>query len=275
MSHEVAVVKVEQDRFNPANVHRNRTSYFRNTVEDELVSIAISDWTNSDSCDRNGSPSMARAILKPAMAEELATNAAYAMTNRDQNIIIPLVSKKDYTIKKKTIAVKLDDEGWKKYTSHTFGGWETLQAAIEESNPELKGKITAISMVRPEGFTGLRFDVRKGWNVRSTVSADTSGGKAKTQYYLVGDNLHENRRDIKYFDTQAEARAWGIELMNTDPLINRVNVRAKIQREDNTDLVKLVRKVSSATAKFDVSFVHMKTPTPKTEGWIVGFDYHV
>lgn len=274
MGHAVVAIKVEQNEYKPERVNQRTNPWFRNTMEDELVSIAIDNWTSSDSCDRNGSPSMSRAVVKPAMPIELAESAAYEMTNRDQNIIIPIISAKDYTIKKKTITVKFDDAGWKRYTNGHFGGWSVVEEAIVATNPELKGKITKIAMVRPEG-SSERFNVRDGWTVRSTVEADTSGGKAKTKYYLVGDKLHEQRNNIKYFDTQAEARAWGVEVMNNDPLINNVSVKAKIQREDDTDLVKLTRKVSSATAKFEVSFYQMKTSTPKHDGWVVGFDYHV
>lgn len=272
MGHTVVVIKVEKDAYKPERLQQNR-GYYRNTMEDELVSIAIDEWTYSDSCDRNGSPSMSRGIIKPAMPIELAEAAAYKMTDRDQNIIIPIISTKDYTIKKKTISVKFDDAEWKRYTTGHFGGWDVIQAKIETTNPELKGKITGLSMVRPDGAPE-KFKVRDGWNVRSTVEADTSGGKAKTQYFIVGSGLHEDRPNIKYFDTQAEARAWGIEVMGRDPLINNISIKAKIQREDGTDLVKLTRKVSTATAKFEVSYFQMKTTTPRHDGWMVGFDYH-
>lgn len=268
MGHSVAVVKVEQNEYDPKK--QSTSPYYRTTREDELISLAVQNWQWLDDHDRNGSPSMSRGHVLPAMPEELAGNVAAEKTDRDQNIIIPLISKNDYTIKQKTITVKLNDAEWKQYTKGY--GWGVIEKKIEETNPELAGKITHLLRVKPEGSD--RYDDRAGWTVRSTVDADTSGGKAKTQYYLVGDKLYKDRKGIKYFDSQAEARAWAVTVMDNDPLINNVSVEARVRREDGSSVVKLTRKVSSATAKFTVSYVHMKTTTPKTDGWLVGFDYH-
>lgn len=272
MGHGQVVVKVEQSEYKPKAASQ-QSGYWRTTPEDELVSIAIDNWTSRDDCDRNASPSLSRAVVKPPMAEELAYAAANEWTDRDQNIIIPLISKKDYIVKKKTITVKLDDAEWKQYTGPFYGGYTVIKNKLEEIAPELVGKISEFKRVVPDGTK--QFDKQAGWTVRSTVDADTSGGKAKTQYFLVGDELHKDRRDIKYFDSQAEARAWGVEVMNNNPQINKLSVEARIRREDNSAVVKLTRKVSSAVAKFEVSYIHMKTTTPSRDGWVVGFDYHV
>jgi hypothetical protein len=149
--------------------------------------------------------------------------------------------------------------------------WGFLEKKVEQLMPELAGKISNARL--DTGDIKFYNSVIPFWNVRSTVEADTSGGKTKTVYTLLVDNSPRNSPSDEY-PTQAAARAAGVKILTENIAVTNVEVKAKIVREDNTSLVKLSRKVSSASAKVIVEYIKMKTETPRTDGWMVAFSYH-
>jgi hypothetical protein len=234
-----------------------------------IVSAAVDLWRQGD-YDRNGNPYAGNPImLEPKAIEMLNDFESYPTKSRDDSPIVPLIDKRDYEVKTKTITVKLDDAEWKEY----IGGqkWGFLEKKVAQLLPELAGKISNAKL--DTGDVKYYNDVTPYWNVRSTVEADTSGGKAKTIYtLLVNGSAHRSPKEE--FPTQAAARAAGVKLFNENTAVTTVDVQAKVVREDNTSLVKLTRKVSSASAKVIVEYIKLKTETPRTDGWMVAFSYH-
>jgi hypothetical protein len=220
--------------------------------------------------DRNGDPYADNPIMvDPKPIEMLDNFESFPTKSRSDSPIVPIIDKRDYEVKTKTITVKLDDAEWKEYMSNN--GWNFLPDKVKALMPELADKICRVRL--DTGDAKYVREVTPYWTVRSAVEADTSGGKAKTVYtLLVNGAPYQSPKDE--YQTQAAARAAGVKLMTENLSVTTVNVQAKIVREDDTSLVKLTRKVSSASAKVIVEYVKMKTETPRTDGWLVGFSYH-
>lgn len=274
MGSSTVVIKVSESDLEPAARSTSRSNLFGNyfPVQNEkhqrIVSAALSLWRQGD-YDRNGNPYAGNPImLAPKPIEMLDDFESYPTKSRDDSPIVPLIDKRDYEVKTKTITVKLDDAEWKEYIR---GQWGYLQKKVESVTPELAGKISNVKL--DTGDVKYYNDVTPFWNVRSTVEADTSGGKAKTVYTLLVDGSKQNS-PREHYPTQAAARAAGVKLLTDNLKVTKVEVRAKIIREDDTSLVKLSRKVSSASAKVIVEYIKMKTETPRTDGWMVAFSYH-
>lgn len=275
MGSSTVVIKVSESDLPPATTRTSsRSSIFGNyfPVQNEkhqrIMSAALDLWRQGD-YDRNGSPYAGNPMmLAPKPIEMLDDLESYPTKSRDDSPIVPLVDKRDYEVKTKTITVKLDDAEWKEYMR---GQWGYLQTKAETLLPELAGKISNAKL--DTGDVKYYNDVTPFWNVRSTVEADTSGGKAKTVYTLLVNGSKQNS-PREQFPTQAAARAAGVKILANNLAVTEVEVKAEIIREDNTSLVKLSRKVSSASAKVIVEYIKMKTETPRTDGWMVAFSYH-
>lgn len=274
MGASTVVIKVTESDLAPVT-HSSVSSYRfgnyypeQNRKNQRIVSAAVELWRQGD-YDRNGNPYAGNPIMvAPKPIEMLDNFESYPTASRDDSPIVPLIDKRDYEVKTKTITVKLDDAEWKEYIR---GPWGFLEGKVETLLPELAGKISSAKL--DTGDVKYYNSVTPFWNVRSTVEADTSGGKAKTVYtLLVNDSKRDSPREE--YPTQAAARAAGTKLFNENMAVTTVDVQAKVIREDNTSLVKLSRKVSSASAKVIVEYIKMKTETPRTDGWMVAFSYH-
>lgn len=275
MGASTVVIKVSESDLAPVTSSESRRSslfgnYFpaQNGKNQRIVQAAVELWRQGD-YDRNGNPYAGNPImLEPKAIEALDNFESYPTASRDDSPIVPLLDKRDYEVKTKTITVKLDDAEWKEYIRNP---WRYLEGKAEKLLPELAGKISNAKL--DTGDVKHYNNVTPFWNVRSTVEADTSGGKAKTVYtLLVNGSKYDSPREE--YPTQAAARAAGTKLFNENTAITTVEVQAKIVREDNTSLVKLTRKVSSASAKVIVEYIKLKTETPRTDGWMVAFSYH-
>jgi hypothetical protein len=275
MGSSTEVIRVRESDLEPAATRSTSRSYgfynypTKNEKHQRIVSAALDLWRQGD-YDRNGNPYAGNPImLAPKPIEMLTELGSYPTKSRDDTPIVPIIDKRDYEVKTKTITVKLDDAEWKEYMSNNR--WNFLPEKVKMLMPELADKICRVYL--DTGEEKYVRDITPYWTVRSTVDADTSGGKAKTVYtLLVNGSAHQSSRDE--FPTQAAARAAGVKLMTENLSVTTVNVQAKIVREDDTSLVKLTRKVSSASAKVIVEYVKMKTETPRTDGWMVAFSYH-
>lgn len=275
MGASTVVIKVSEADLPP--VSNSSVSSYRfgnyypeqNRKSQRIVSAAVSLWLQSDNCDRNGNPYADNPImLAPKPVEMLDNFESFPTKSRSDSPIVPLIDKRDYEVKTKTITVKLDDAEWKEYMRSQ---WGFLEGKAKQLLPELADQISRVKL--DTGDVKYYNNVVPFWNVRSTVEADTSGGKAKTVYTVLVDGSKHNSPREEY-PTQAAARAAGVKILTENIGVTHVDVKAKIVREDNTSLVKLSRKVSSATAKVVVEYVKMKTETPRTDGWMVAFSYH-
>lgn len=269
MGHSTATVVITKDEVLPVSNYtiNSYSSRNYNSLESRILQSGIEKWgreeANRYDSPRAGNPKM----LKP-LPEELAYDAieeAITRTGSDTSPIVPLVDPRDYEKKTKTVTVTLNDEEWRQYMKgHSYN---VIQNKVDEALPALKGMVTGYRIEGKSGFSG---DMLEGWNLKSVVEADASGGKAKTVYLIVADGKTLDAE----FDTQALARAAAVKVMKDYPSVLEIDVTAKVIREDNTALVKVRRVVRSASAKFTVTYIKMKTATPRTENWLVGFDYH-
>lgn len=268
MGHETATIRVRPDELpEPLKPSSNSGFYaVRDNLEDRILRAALDEWRME--AGGGDSPRCGTPVMLSSEAEELAFDKAeeYVRKNRTEvTAIVPVVTSAGYEIRTKTLTVKLDGEEWRKYIS---GGWYgVLKNKIAEAMPQQFGKVVNWSIVDADK-SGR--DSAKGWTLNSKVEADASGGKAKTVYLVSIDGKLQK----KQFETQALARAASVEFLEKNPQVLEAEVTAKTIREDGSALVKVRRVVRSATAKVTVSYVHMKTTAPKTDGWIVAFDYH-
>lgn len=272
MGHATAYEFVELNEIPDASTNCSVFGRMYRSLEDRIVGVAIEKWEDEEP----GSANAGEAVMLEPTPEELA-NAAIdkhfkAKGGYYTSPIVPIISEKDYEIKSKTITVKLVGDEWAK---HIHDGWRStiVWEKINEALPELKGRISEATIVYPEETRHPEFNTRPGtgWTVRSTVDADTSGGKAITVYRLLIDGKTYEKTE---YATQALARAAGVKLMEESPTIQKVEVMPRIVREDGTSVVKLTRKTKQATAKYKVEYIQMKTNTPTTAKYFVAFDYH-
>lgn len=242
----------------------------RASEAERASSVAHDKWANDYDSER-GSAYHYPAKLTALTPVELANQALYDADRGRETTVVPLMKKSDYTVKSKTLNVKLTDKEWKEYLSSYSHDVLTKKAA--ELFPEAKGSIFSVQVVVPDEDPKRAWNRQKidGWKVQSRVEADTSGGKAKTVYYILANGQEQKTE----FESQAEARAYGTKLMQTNMAVTTVNVKARIRREDDTDLVKLTRVVSSATAKIVIKYTKVTKPNPGRDGFLVEFWYHI
>lgn len=272
MGHATAYEFVELDEIPDSSTNCSVFGRIYRSLEDRIVGVAIEKWEDEEPGSANAGESV---MLKPA-PEELA-NDAINQHFKDKggyytSPIVPIISTKDYEVKTKIITIKLVGDEWAR---HTHDGWRStvVWEKINEALPELKGRIVEGTIIYPEGTRQNEFDNRPGlgWTVRSTVDADTSGGKAITVYRLLIDGKTYAKTE---YATQALARAAGVKMMEESSTIQNVEVMPRIVREDGTSVVKLTRKTKQATAKYKVEYIQMKTEKPTTTKYFVAFDYH-
>jgi hypothetical protein len=267
LGHSTATVIVRKDQV-PAPVANNNT-WLRvdNSLESRITTAAIKVW-HEDEADRYDDPRAgAPKLLKPAPEELAWQKAEEAVDQRRGEVtaIVPLMDRRDYEKKEKTLNLVLSDADWREYMKGN--SYDLLQKHIDILMPEQKDMVVSFEILnRPKNS----FDNAAGWTIKSVVEADASGGKAKTVYLLVADGKTLKNE----YTSQALARAAAVQVVKDYPNVLEVEVRAKIVREDNTSLVKVRRVVRSATAKLKVTYIKVKTATPRTENWLVGFDYH-
>lgn len=281
MGHTLITEKVEPEQVEAAKTEQSHFGFYPSrygqSLEERVLSAGVARWNDEESGRYDSVNAGTAHMLKP-VPEELVSDVLSEFNNThnwsSDSPVVPIIAKSEYELKKKTISVKLDGKEWQeKLTGYSYG---LLARKAVEQFPALKGMITGTQVVVPDVVESKspyvrNYDPAAGWTVKSTVEADTSGGKAKTWYKLSlgGRNVVQQK-----FETQAAARAYGVELMGRDVTISSIDVTAEILREDDTALVKIRRNVKQATAKVVVEYVVMKTSTPKTEGWYVSFDVH-
>ena len=272
MGHSTAVIVVNKDNVAPAEPRANTYSTWmpvRDSLEERILSAGVGIW-HREEADRHDSLNAGDAKFMPPMPEEIAVRNIDDMVTRGgyNNLIspvIPIIDRRDYEKKEKKVSIVLNDAEWREYVKGN--GYEVLPKKIAELMPEQKDMVLSFKI---DGREGYPKDHSTGWTLKSVVEADASGGKAKTVYQLVADG----KAGTKEYDSQALARAAAVQLVKNHPDVLEIDVVAKVVREDNTALVKVRRAVRSATAKVTVTYIKMKTATPRTDGWLVGFDYH-
>lgn len=241
----------------------------RSSEAERASDIAHQKWNDDYDAERGGAyhyPAKMTALVP----EELANQTLNDADRGQVTVVVPLMKKTDYTVKTKTLNVKLTDSEWKEHLASYSNGVLFRKAA--ELFPEAKGSIFSVTVVVPDEDPKKAWNRKAtdGWKVQSRVDADTSGGKAKTVYYILANGQEQKQE----FDSQAEARAYGTKLMQSNLAVTTVNVKARIRREDDTDLVKLTRVVSSATAKITIKYTKVTKANPARDGVLVEFWYH-
>jgi hypothetical protein len=241
----------------------------RASEAERASSVAHQKWNDDYDAERGGAyhyPAKMTALVPG----ELANQILYSAERGRETTVVQLMKKTDYTVKNKTLNVKLTDKEWKEHLSSYSN--DVLFRKAAELFPEAKDSIFSVSVVVPDEDPKKVWGRQKtdGWKVQSRVDADTSGGKAKTVYYILANGQEQK----KEFESQAEARAYGTKLMQSNLAVTTVNVKARIRREDDTDLVKLTRVVSSATAKITIKYTKTTKANPARDGFLVEFWYH-
>lgn len=277
MGHSTHISEISQEELDSHNAWQEKERKIalhswpgeKSTKANTLLSMAINDWRDDPDMDR-GNASWASAEMVTPLPKEVAlgVNCSHEVSSR-KSIVIPVIDEKDYEIKESRVTIKLDGKEWADYL-----GSETnvLLNKVLATKPELNGMITSIQTVDASGDKTISARGLKHWKVVSTVKADTSGGKTKNVYYL-SPAVYPIANQT--YPTQALARAAAVEILNSRSDILTIEVKAKVEREDSSSLVTVLRDVKSATAKVVVSYAKVTTKTPaRIKSYLVGFDYH-
>lgn len=267
--HSVTLTQVEVDAIEVSRGY---------SKADEILSAAIRDWGDNEASRHesfNGGPALIFPVTPgPLVTRRIEERLGYDFMSKSP--VVPLMDKRDFVVKKRKVTVKLNNDEWHEYSGPN--SYELLRRKIAEQMPEaVRRDISGYRVLVIDPQTGKE-DPRKfwndstaGWKISSSIEADTSGGKAKTVYRMVVDGRTDTRNE---YETMAAARAAGVAYLETHPASLKVEVIGEVKREDKTALVKLSRKVRSATAKFEVSYIQLKNTNPRTDGYYVSFSYH-
>lgn len=244
-----------------------------------ILSSALQEWSDTEANRYdyfNGGPAKLYPITPEPLANKVINDADGDLMFR-VSPVVPIMDQRDYVIKKRRVTVKLDDAEWHEHM-RSYSSGILLKKLAEQLPEEIRDSICGYQIMVTDPKTGKANpepvwygDRTAGWKVSSSIDADTSGGKAVTVYQLVIDGRLDEHKSYK---TIAEARAAGTKLFEANPNVLKIEVTGKVVREDKTALVKLSRKVRSATAKFEVSYVEVKTDKPRASGCLVEFLYH-
>ena len=229
----------------------------RNLLESRIKDAALRMWRGLDAYEGPGK-------ITALTPEELVDNVIYSIDSYKFTPIVPLMKKSDYQIKTKSLKLKLSGDEWEKYASRS--GF-SLQDKIASVHPELAGRMVK-TVIQVPGV-GSQAQISSGWKIVSTVESDTSGGKTKQIFELV---INGKMSPTEY-TSQALARAAGSKLMKDDVFVSSVVVSSRTVREDGSPLVSLRRKVTSATAEIEVSYIEVTKKNPERDGYFVLIRY--
>lgn len=269
---EVSLEEIPEDETRP--IRSSYYGYRSQNLESRVLTAGISKWRSEEAGrwdDENpGTAVMLSPVPGPLVNKAIenhydTSKHGYGGTSP----VVPIIDPKDYEIKTKTVTIKLVGEEWEDYLK-TGLYYSPVQDKLKDQLFDIYEDITGLEIVR-EGGNKYFSEPTEGWTVRSSIDADTSGGKAVTVYRLCIDKKTFAPED---YPTQAAARAAGIKKLEENTRIQTIEVIPKIVREDGTALVKLTRNVKQATAKVKVSYAKMKTENPTVIGYMVAFDYH-
>jgi hypothetical protein len=274
MGHSTAIQTITLEEIPKPEPRTSRSFYgsYNQSLEERILSTAVARWYDEEANRWDSANPGSAKMLKP-VPEELSGEVMdkhFAAEGYNVSPVIPIISEKDYEIKTKTIIVKLVDEEWAEYLKNPYYHG-ILSKKVNELVPELKNVVVGFSVVKDGKANPYSYNPSEGWTVRSSIDADTSGGKAVTVYRLLVDGKGFTKDE---YPSQAAARAAGIALMEKDINLQKVEVIPKIVREDGTALVKLTRRTKQATAKVTVNYIKMKTDKPTVVSYVTAFDYH-
>lgn len=241
-----------------------RTISAADSLPSRIVDAALSVREMGD-YDRNASPDVDGIQLVNITPEELSGIVIdKADKNNRTTVVAPIMDTRDYEIRKKTIRVSLNHSEWDDYRLGGGVVWDKVREAL----PEVASNISCYRVLTENGVAKKSMD---GWKVSSTIDVDTSGGKAKTIYQL---RVNGTVDPMQEFKTIAEARAGGVKVLEENLKASYVDVVAKVVRENGTPMVKMKRKVRSATAKVEVEYVHVTSKKPRLTHYFVSMWFH-
>jgi len=274
MGHSTATEIIKVEEIPAAQTTRSLYGPFNQSLEERILSAGVARWYDEEA-NRWDSANPGDAVMLKPVAGELVNDAIehhFQTSKRGyySSPVVPIIDEKDYEIKTKTVTIKLVGDEWNQYLKDRFYGG-IITKKVAELLPDIANVITGMSVVTEKEPNQFRYNPSEGWTVRSSVKADTSGGKAVTVYRLLIDG---NDWAKETYESQALARAAGTKIMENNLNIQSIEVIPKIVREDGTALVKLTRETKQATAKLKVHYVKMKTDKPTVTSYAVAFDYH-
>lgn len=245
-------------------------------VEVLALMPAIEQWECSAGRDRNTFAISNMPILCPVTIPELAHQAMadvrrWITDPRDlaPNLpicaVVPLMSKNDYLLYKKTLTVTLTADEWEEHLL----GKDITSGIIKDKLGADANTITSHSILANQPVS--LSDRRAGWNVDYSVETSQAAGRAKTIYRLKIDGVIDTGKE---YPTIPSARSMGKRIMNSRPEVRTIEITAEIQKENNAALITLERKVNKATASFDVTYARVVSKNPTVTDYAVSFWCH-
>lgn len=237
-----------------------RTRLGHRSFASEMVSAAVREWRDTEA-DRHDSANSGGGFEAPRV---MGLDEAKRFIDRNierahnESVVIGLADSSDLITKTRNIKVELD--------SQELNG---LRAAQGRATSALWAKLHAL----PDGDSINQAKVLRLPAPRKAVATATEG-KART-VYLVGREQNRTFQILARKESQAEARAEAIRLVNENTEYSALEVRAQTVREDgNPALVTIVRPAPE-TSVIDVEITTVTVrPGAKAARYLVAFDYH-
>lgn len=203
-------------------------------------------------------------------AIEFADKNTDTMTRKwDRAAAIPYVEVDEDSGHFRTVEVNVrlridkDEEIWAGHDT-----WAVPRKVIEEAKSKVRlrkgetGETGPNTRIVTNGHfsSGLTFEGK-------TVTASATPGKAVTRYIIEGSRFHNTWETG--FDTQAQARAKAIELLEEfDGAGARLSIRAQTQRETGEDLVTISSRSRWVSATVNVQVRTAKPLPTEHDGWV-------
>lgn len=244
----------------------NTISFADARTAGDAMEHAVRKWYDGEYYSRSHNASPASSPQHPMMTREAASVGLWdyeAMpVNSGQSVIIPICSAADTVTKttKRRLTVTAAELAKLRGGAHSI-----LDRARAEFGPTVV-KVDVIALPKP----------------RMAVAAATDG-KAVTRYAVAhadqynsqGYMTSEGRTIGEPYTSQSDARAAAINLVNANPQVASLVVRAVIVRESgNTNLVTISRpEPDTSQITLDVTTSEVK-PGAKQSDWLVSFNVH-
>lgn len=258
----------------PAN--RNPWGFSHQAMfESEMVSIAVSIWRNEEAgrwdSENAGGGTLAPNLPQQVISSYLDEHHGDVVT---ASVIIPIVEDADVLVTTKKVKLPVTADELASVRS---------QLAAHQANPYF-GSVSGLThqlrdrLVKEHGMHMVDVKVTKIPAPRKPV-ATTTEGKARTVYRVMGPDRFSRRVVLATKDTQAEARAEAIRIMESDLRVAKLDVIAEIIRvtDDGTTngtLLTIERPAAdNATIDVELTFHHAK-PNAKIDHYAVFFDVH-
>lgn len=235
-----------------------------NMTSDEAIELAVIQLSHPDWVDNS---SIGEIDVLPKMTERQA-NLANGSDEYEvfswQSYLIPIVADSDSVTTTKTHTVPL--------TKKQLDSLRGMVSRGRTNDYTLTNYVKSLF-----GLDVVDWSVASLPTARKAVATATEG-KAVTTYQVVSFTPWEGSPQLQIVaekESQAEARATALELMNADATYHRLAVRAKVNRESGEeDLVTITRPVpEESNVKLNITMTTVK-PEATVVSYRFLFDYH-